>query len=131
MLLLFVIVSLSSMAQTREQSYFKITQKECIKRAGYTLVLKKIITDSRCPEGLNCIWQGEAQVLVSVYKDKKLIEDVSIALSPKMVLENNLWFAKYSKDKYKNIQAISLMPYPKKEVLIKPKDYYLKLAYRK
>jgi hypothetical protein len=53
-----------------------------------------------------------SQVVVSVYNNKKLEEDVVITLS-KMLLENNNGFAKYSKDKYK-IQNVELVPYPKK-----------------
>jgi hypothetical protein len=48
-----------------------------------------------------------------------------------MVLENNRWFARYSKDKYKDVQNVELVPYPKKDVVIKPKDYYLKIGYHK
>lgn len=119
------------MAQTQEVSYFNITKKECLKRFGYTLVLKQVTSDSRCPRGLNCIWAGEAQVIVSVYNNKKLVEDIAITFSPKMVLENNKWFARYSKDKYKDVQNVELVPYPKKDVVIKPKDYYLKIEYHK
>jgi hypothetical protein len=124
-------ISLSMMAQTHNVSYFKITQKECLRRSGYTLVLKQVVSDSRCPQGLNCIWAGEAQVIVSVYNNKKLVEDVAITFSPKMVLENNKWFARYSKDKYKDIQNVALVPYPQKDVVLKPKDYYLKIGYHK
>lgn len=131
LLLLFTIFSMSLMAQNQEVPYFKITQKKCLKRSGYTLVLKQVVSDSRCPQGLNCIWAGEAQVVVSVYNNKKLVEDVAITFSPKMVLENNKWFAKYSKDKYKNIQNVELVPYPKKDIVLKPQDYYLKIAYKK
>jgi hypothetical protein len=49
-----------------------------------------------------------------LFHNKKLEEDVVITLSPKMLLENNKWFAKYSKDKYKDIQNVELVPYPKK-----------------
>jgi hypothetical protein len=71
------------------------------------------LSDSRCPQGLNCIWAGEAQVLVSVY-NKKIRGRCSDHFIPKMLLENNKWFAKYSKDKYKDIQNVELVPYPKK-----------------
>ena len=130
-LLLFTIFSMSLMAQNQEVSHFKITQKKCLKRSGYTLVLKQIVSDSRCPQGLNCIWAGEAQVLVSVYNNKKLVEDVVITLSPKMLLENNKWFAKYTKEKHKDIQNVELVPYPKKDKPITQKEYYLKVRYHK
>jgi hypothetical protein len=128
---MLLVFSLTASSQNKKSSYFKVTQDECIKRSGYTLVLKQVKTDSRCPEGLNCIWMGEAEVIVSVYNNRKLVEDVVITFAPKNVLENNDWFAKYSKDKYKNIRNLSLVPYPKKDIVIKPTDYYLKIEYFK
>jgi hypothetical protein len=95
-----LLFSLTAFSQNKKASYFKITQDECMKRSGYTLVLKEVTSDSRCPQGLNCIWAGEAQVIASVYNNKKLVEDVAISFSPQMVLENNKWFARYSKDKF-------------------------------
>ncbi len=59
------------------------------------------------------------------------MEDVVITLSSKTIAENKEWFAKYVKEKYKNIQNVSLVPYPKKDVIIKPTDYYLKIEYLK
>jgi hypothetical protein len=35
---------------------------------GFTLVLKEVVSDSRCPEGLNCIWAGEVTVLIRYTK---------------------------------------------------------------
>lgn len=39
---------------------------------------KKVISDSRCPEQVNCIWQGEAKVLLGItlngtYFEKELV----------------------------------------------------------
>ena len=131
--ILFIVLSfgLGSFAQNKENSFFKITQKECLKKSGFTLVLKSVITDSRCPEAVTCIWMGEAQIVVSVYKDKKFIEDKTIVLSAKKEQENQQWFTTYLPLKYKKVQIINLEPYPKKDKPIVPKDYYLKIGYLK
>ena len=131
--ILLIVLSFSSgsFAQNKENSSFKITQKECLKNSGFTLVLKSVITDSRCPQGVTCIWMGEAQIVVSVYKDKKLIEDKTIVLSAKKEQENQQWFATYLPAKYKKVQTIDLEPYPKKDKPIAAKDYYLKIGYLK
>ena len=131
LLLLVFICSWTCIAQVQNLKSYTITQKECLNNSGYTLVLKSVSTDSRCPQGLNCIWMGEAQALVAVYKDKKVMEEVVVTFSPKNTLENNAFFAKYGKEKYKNIQNVLLVPYPKKDVKIKPKDYYIKIEYWK
>ena len=131
-ILAFILIcSWSCVAQVENLKSYSVTQKECLNKSGYTLVLKQVTTDSRCPQGLNCIWMGEAQALVAVYNKKKLVEEILITFSPKNTLENNAFFAKYGKEKYKNIQNVLLVPYPKKDVKIKPKDYYIKIEYRK
>lgn len=132
MLLFFlIIISVTVTGQSKAIRYFKITQKQCLNRSGYTLVLKEVTTDSRCPQGVQCVWMGEAQVVVSLYRDKKLIEDIAITISPNTLQQNKELIAKYSKEKYKNIQTVSLSPYPKKEQVVKPTDYYLKIWYVK
>lgn len=32
-----------------------------------TIKFKKVLSDSRCPRGVTCIWAGEAKVLVAIY----------------------------------------------------------------
>ena len=131
-ILAFVLIcSWSCVAQVENLKSYFVTQKECLNKSGYTLVLKKVTTDSRCPQGLNCIWMGEAQALVAVYSDKKLVEEVLITFAPKNTIENNAFFAKYGKEKYKKVQNVLLVPYPKKDVKIKPKEYIIKIEYRK
>ncbi len=42
----------------------------------------KVISDSRCPIGVTCVWAGEAKVLVEIYEDKELTETREITISP-------------------------------------------------
>jgi len=53
------------------QNETKITSKKCIPRKGFHLRLKAVINDSRCPEGVTCIWAGEVSATIEVYNDKK------------------------------------------------------------
>ena len=131
LLLLVFICSWTCIAQVQNLKSYTITQKECFKKSGYSLALKSVSTDSRCPEGLNCIWMGEAQALVAVYNKKKLVEEILITFAPKNTIENNAFFAKYGKEKYKKIQNVLLVPYPNKDTKIKPKDYFIKIEYLK
>ncbi len=109
----------------------KITQKKCLKKKGFNLVLKELVSDSRCPEGVTCIWAGEASVVVSVYKDSKLVEDHTMVFSMKKEEENKQWFSKYLPEKQKNIKNFSVFPYPKEGVQVNPKNYYVKIGYVK
>lgn len=134
-LLLFLLmlgtITFAQNTKTESIQSLKITQKKCLKRKGFNLVLKELVSDSRCPEGVTCIWAGEASVVVSVYKDSKLVEDHTMVFSMKNEEENKQWFSKYLPEKQKNIKSISVFPYPKKDVKINPKNYYIKIGYVK
>ena len=130
-LLLLLTFSFSVFAQNKNLSYFKITQKECLPKKGYQLVLKEVISDSRCPESVNCIWAGEVKLLVSVYKDKQFKMDETVTISGNSFLENKDLLVPYFPSTKKNVQTITVFPYSKEGVKIDPKDYYLKIEYLK
>lgn len=130
-LLLLLTFSLTTFAQNENLSYFKITQKECLPKKGFQLVLKQIVSDSRCPEGVNCIWAGEIKLLVSVYQDKQFVSDETVTVSGKNFQENKDWLVRYLPSTKKNVQSIAVFPYPKEGIKINPKDYYLKIGYLK
>ena len=107
-----------------EKKSIIFTQKIANKK-GVQLVLKSVESDSRCPEGVNCIWAGECEIQVAVYKDKKLIDTETITISPKLQKENLAWIKEYYPTL--NITEISILPYPKSEVVTNPKNYFVKL----
>ncbi|MFV8325632.1 hypothetical protein [Flavobacterium sp. ZS1P14] len=130
-LLVFCVAVFAQNTQKKNIKYVKISPKRCLKKTGYQLVLKAIISDSRCPEGVTCVWAGEASGVISVYKDSKLIDDKTIVFSPKNEEENKQWFAMYLPEKQRKIKSISVFPYPKQDVPVVKKDYYIKIGYSK
>jgi hypothetical protein len=64
-----LIFSISVFAQESKQKPIKITQKNCLAKKGYSFRLKEVISDSRCPEGTQCIWAGEVKTLIVVLLD--------------------------------------------------------------
>ena len=133
-LFLFMIISSVVLAQSQKSQkvkYVTIKQKLCPNQKGFQLVLKAISNDSRCPEGVTCIWAGEVTAVVSVYKDSKLIEDSTLVFSMKNEEDNKKWLASYLSDKQKKIKSISVLPYPKEGSKINPEEYYLKIGYLK
>lgn len=133
-LFLFMIFSSVVLAQSHESQkvkYTTIKQKVCPNQKGFQLVLKVVVSDSRCPEGVTCIWAGEVSAVVSVYKDSKLIEDTTLVFSMKNEEDNKKWFSKYLPEKQKKIKSIGVVPYPKEGSKIDPEDYYLKIGYLK
>ena len=115
----------------QEVKYIKITQKKCLKKTGYQMVLKELISDSRCPEGVNCIWAGEVTVLVSVYENKKFIEDKTITISIPKTDENIAILSNYLPTSQKKIKSVDIFPYPKKGVVLDAKSYYVRIGYVK
>jgi hypothetical protein len=85
-----------------------------------------VINDSRCPEGVTCIWAGEVSATIEVYKDKKLVEEKDVLFNSANRLENIKWFENYFS---KKIKGIGVMPYPKEGVNIKPKKQYIKIVF--
>ncbi|MBY0486144.1 MAG: hypothetical protein K2P85_02980 [Flavobacteriaceae bacterium] len=122
LLLLTLLFSISFYAQ----SEIKITSKKCIPKKGYHLRLKNVINDSRCPEGVTCIWAGEVSVIVEVYDKKKFIEEKTITFNSKNREENIQWFSTYYSGK---IKSVEVGPYPKEGVLVKDKKKYIKIVF--
>jgi len=104
------------------QNEIKVTSKKCLPKKGYHLRLKSVFDDSRCPEGVNCIWAGEVSIVVEVYKDKKFVEEQKLTLNSKNREENLQWFSKYFS---KKLQSVELLPYPRQGKIIKFKSHYL------
>lgn len=133
-LYLFMLISCLALAQSPKSEKVKsvsIKQKVCPNQKGFQLVLKEVVSDSRCPEGLNCIWAGEVTVVLSVYKDSKLVEDNTMVFSMKNQEENKQWFCKYLPDNQKNLKSVQVLPYPSKDTPIDKKKYFVKISYLK
>lgn len=121
-LLFFLVFSFSLFAQ----SEMKITTKKCVPKKGYHLRLKSVFDDSRCPEGVTCIWADEVSVVVEVYKDKKFLEEKTLTFNSKNKEENFKWFTTYFP---KKIKSIGVAPYPKQGQIVKPKKQYIQIVF--
>ena len=127
--LIFSTITFGQKTKIEKVRFLKITQKMCLNKKGYNLVLKAIVNDSRCPEGVACIWAGEVSTVVAVYKDSKLLEEHTMVFSIKDQEENKQWFSKYLPEKQKNVKSVSVFPYPKEGVEINPNEYRIKIGY--
>ncbi|MFQ3173811.1 MAG: putative TIM-barrel enzyme [Flavobacterium sp.] len=133
-LFLFIFMSSLVFAQrpkSQKIKYVKVIQKVCSNQRGVQLVLKEVLSDSRCPVGVNCIWAGEIKVVVSVYQDKKFIKEETLTISGSETQENIAWFAQHLPTDKRNVKSINVLPDSKEGVKIKAKDYYIKVAYIK
>jgi hypothetical protein len=123
-LILFLVLLFSIAINAQKTAVFS---QKLTKKKGIQLVLKSVVNDSRCPEGVSCIWLGECEIEVAVYKNRKLISTENIVLSPKATKENLEWFQKYYPNQL--IKEINVLPYPKDGILVNPKDFFVKILF--
>ncbi len=133
LLLIFVILPVQGQKHKKGKRLtdFTITQSRSEKAKGTQIVLKQVISDARCPEGVDCIWPGEAQVLVSIYQNKKWMDEEILSFSPKKVEDNKKWVSNTLAIPLKKIKSVRLLPYPKDSIKIDPKSYVIKVEIAK
>jgi hypothetical protein len=130
-LLLLCALSLTVSAQMKKKTKltdFSITQTKSIQKKGTQLFLKKVISDARCPEGIDCVWAGEAQANISTYKNGKWTDETILTFSSKKETENKQWLSEQLGIPIAKIKNIRLVPYPKDSIKIDPKDYQIKVV---
>lgn len=121
LLLFFVACKFSQVPK----SNYEITSKKALLFEDYSFVINKVISDSRCPEGTNCIWSGELIIELSVWQKNKLIQTNYLNFSPKTKDENLLWFSKFI-PKGRTLRGYRILPL-KTENSIELKEYTIEL----
>ncbi|MGM0933558.1 MAG: hypothetical protein ACQEWD_08960 [Bacteroidota bacterium] len=121
-LFLFFVTSLGFSQSTPgpEHLYSSLAPGQTFTLEGKSLKFKKVISDSRCPEGTTCIWAGEAKVLVEIFENGKLLEERVISLGASRNLPSDLLGGNIF-----NISALRLSPYPEIPGKIAASDYSL------
>ena len=88
-----------------------------------SIFFKEVISDSRCPKQVTCIWAGEAKVLLEIYENGKFLENRIISSAG----ENSIQQFSAAGILY-NITGFQLLPYPEvHSKKIKP-EYTLRLS---
>ena len=106
-----------------------IINQELDSKKGKEIVLVKIINDSRCPQGVQCIWAGEITFEVAAYENGKLLEQTQITITPGKENKAISWFEKHLPESKIPLKEIGIVPYPKEGKQITPTDYFIKLIY--
>lgn len=123
---LLVLILFSCKSTQEQKSTYEVTSKKELLFNNYKFLINKVISDSRCPEGTNCIWAGELIVEVSVWQENKLIETSVLTFSPKTSEENLAWFSKFVSEN-KKVKSYKISPI-KTEKSIELKDYKIELV---
>tara|TARA_R100000935_G_scaffold27623_1_gene47815 strand:+ start:3281 stop:3673 length:393 start_codon:yes stop_codon:yes gene_type:complete len=87
----------------------------------------KVVSDSRCPKDVTCIWAGEAKVLISISENGKEIEEKIISIRD----ANNLILNFEDSEMLYSLNAIELYPYPTSKHKIEDSEYCLKIQFSK
>jgi len=100
-----------------------------------SIKFKKIVSDSRCPngKGITCIWAGEVKVLVEFYENGEFKGDQILSGSNILVGENeiimgsNSSISDFFKLKGLDISSLVVTPYPESSYKISQDEYSVEL----
>ena len=91
----------------------------------FSFKIKEVISDSRCPEGVNCVWAGEVELVLSIYKESIFYKDESLIINFENFTKNKLLLEKYTSSQI--IKSIEVLPEKKQGVEINLENYSLKI----
>ena len=80
----------------------------------------RVISDSRCPTGVTCVWAGEAKILVEFFEKGR-------SQGEKVISNTKLPLSEFFKSDILNIIGFTLNPYPDVDKRINPEDYKISL----
>ena len=91
----------------------EIHQEKSVPSAGFKIKFVEMVEDSRCPEGTNCIWAGNAKVKIEVRgKGSARSFELNSTTEPTVIV-----FSGYE------IKFVGLTPKPAANVRIDPDKY--------
>ncbi len=113
LLTLFLGIFLTMEAKTTAQLKLRVAQEKTAPGTGIKVKFLSVIEDSRCPEGVRCIWAGVGRVKIQLRKAGKttVFELNTNQLDKTVTFEGH------------EIKLVALTPYPKSTTAIKPAAY--------
>ena len=103
-------------ASVGEEFKIKIGQQVIVKGPKLRIKFDSVHDESRCPTGVQCVWEGNAGVVVELWNKKKALVQATLNTNTSMK-PNHLEHKGYT------IKLVGLSPYPKADQRIDPKDY--------
>lgn len=126
-LFLFLLVGFYAKAQTDKLSLkspvivCKVEFGEKLGFGDYTVKFAEVLSDSRCPEKVTCVWAGEAKIRLEIQKNGEKVENKTLVFSPNM--QSSVLFSL----KNKEVKVYGLSPYPVEKPIRDDGKYVLKL----
>lgn len=123
----FIVVLLIGCASKKEEVITDLPVQTNKLSEEYSFKIKEIVSDSRCPEGVNCVWAGEVELILSIYKGGVFYIDETLTVNFKNFPENKLLLEKYTSNK--KIKSIEVLPEKKQSVEVDLEGYSLKIDF--
>jgi len=102
----------------------KLMQGEMADFGDTQIKFAEVLSDSRCPSDVTCVWAGEAKVRVEIYKNGQFYEEKEIIFG---ALTNTLDIID---SELLGVRALKLQPYPNTSISKENNENYLVLAVR-
>lgn len=83
-LLLFLFAFVACKSAKQNSNLIVVTSEKEAVMNEYEIVMHKIISDSRCPEDVNCVWAGELVMELWVWKNNAIKETKEVTFLPKI-----------------------------------------------
>ena len=106
---------LSIRARLGQPFHIKVGQEASISSQQLSLKFLSVSEDSRCPQGTNCIWEGNGVVNIILTSQSRTSDTVE--LNTAMSLPSEATFLNY------NISLLDLQPYPLAGSTIQQSEY--------
>jgi hypothetical protein len=97
-----------------ESFALKIGQSVMFAGEGLELAFETVVSDSRCPRGVQCIRAGEATIRIAVEKAPNARASIELRTTPS---ESEASYSPYS------IRLLNVNPYPDANRRIQPEEY--------
>ena len=119
---LFFGMFLTMEAKTTAQLKLRIAQEKTAPGTTIKVKFLSVIEDSRCPEGVNCIWAGVAKIKIQLRKAGKPAKEFELNTNQ---LDKSITFEGHT------IKLVTLTPYPKSSAAINAAAYSATLTITK
>lgn len=125
LLISFLLLSVTGFAQKAKldsEFSLKAGSETLVTEAGLKIKFGTVVEDSRCPEGVDCIWAGNGKITVTLKKGrhKAASFELNTMMEPKGITYQGY-----------EIKLVKLDPYPKHDVTAKKSDYVATLVVSK
>jgi hypothetical protein len=111
--------SIPKEAALGQEFEIKIGQQVSIRSEGLKLSFTQVAEDSRCPEGVQCIWAGNGKIVlrVSQARRRSSVMRLNTTTDPKQAAYRGY-----------EVKLVGLNPYPKKDAPIRRREYVATLV---